>query len=305
MQILNFGNIDTLKEEEDFSKLLNRSALSLCYGLPPSLRAETALFLYKYSESRLSDGFGFLKRYHRPSYSILYWINESAQALPWENPWLSLLVESHTYALLLHSLDDHLSDGSLRTTHTLLQLRTEAWTRYAQSVKLFGKEVHDGVLIADEFVDRYFRTINDSSMMESLGDHLGRFRSQMATWSLQPYLLARSFLSKDQAESVLKMYESFGISWRLLDDYQDLSEDLDNQVVSSMIYFLPEERRSDWGPDKKEEIIDYLMECQLEKQVSDLVNSYLSDAAKIADDLHLIRYSESLLALKISEMSRR
>ncbi|TGL44063.1 hypothetical protein EHQ61_19595 [Leptospira wolffii] len=301
MRNLDFGIIETSGEEKDFCKLLNRSTISLCYGLPASLRTEAVLFLYKYSESRLSEGFDFLRRYYSPCYSILYWINETAQSLPWDNPWLALLVESHASALLLHSLDDHLSDGSLRTTHTLLQLRTEAWSRYAQSSKLFAKEVHDGVLIAEEFVDRYFRTINDRSVLENLDEHLNRFRSQMATWSLQPYLLSRSFLSKDQAESVLKMYESFGISWRLLDDYQDLGEDLENSEKSSMIYFLPEEKREEWGPEKKAETLEYFRENHLNKHVSGLVNSYLESAAKIAQDLHLINYANSIRSLRIEE----
>ncbi|WP_210410048.1 hypothetical protein [Leptospira langatensis] len=303
MQRLEFGSKDSSDEEKDFCKLLNRSTLSLCYGLPTSLRTEAVLFLYKYSESSLIGGFDFLRRYYGPSYSILYWINESAQALPWEDSWLTLLLESHSCALLLHSLDDHLSDGSLKANHTILQLRTEAWTRYAQASKLFGKEIHGGVSILDEFIDRYFKTINDSSLLENLEAHLTRFRSQMATWSLQPYLLSRSYFSKDQAEVVLKMYESFGISWRLLDDYQDLQEDLENEEISSMTYFLPEGKRSEWGSEKKEEIIRFFQDIQLEKQVSDLVNSYLSDSARMADELHLTEYSESLKSLMISEPS--
>ncbi|WP_210413012.1 hypothetical protein [Leptospira semungkisensis] len=303
MQRLEFGSKDPSEEEKDFCKLLNRSTLSLCYGLPVSLRTEAVLFLYKYSESSLIGGFDFLRRYYGPSYSILYWINESAQALPWEDSWLTLLLESHSCALLLHSLDDHLADGSIKANHTILQLRTEAWSRYAQSSKLFGKEIHGGVSISEEFVDKYFKTISDSSLLENLDAHLNRFRSQMATWSLQPYLLARSYFSRDQAELVLKMYESFGISWRLLDDYQDLNDDLENEELSSMVYFLPEEKRSEWGKEKKEEILHFFKEIQLEKQVSDLVNSYLSDSARMADELHLEKYSESLKSLRISEHS--
>ncbi|WP_210410850.1 hypothetical protein [Leptospira sarikeiensis] len=304
MQRLDFGLSDTTDESEEFCKLLNRSALSLCYGLPVSLRTEAVLFLYKYSHNGITESFNFLRKYHSPSYSILYWINESAHALPWENPWLTLLLESHSSALLLHSLDDHLSDGSLKANHTVLQLRTEAWNRYAQSSKLFGKEVHDGVLIAEDFIDKYFKAIVDTGISESLETHLSRFRSQMAIWSLQPYLLARSFFSKDQAGLVLKMYESFGIAWRLLDDYQDLSEDLANGHISSLVYFLPEEKRADWASDKKEEILGHFREIRLGRQISDLVNSYLSESARIADDLHLSKYSDSLLALKVVEHSR-
>ncbi|WP_207766662.1 hypothetical protein [Leptospira hartskeerlii] len=303
MQRLDFSLSDNPEGTEEFCKLLNRSALSICYGLPISLRTEAVLFLYKHSQNSITEGFNFLRKYYSPSYSILYWINESAHGLPWENPWLTLLLESHSSALLLHSIDDHLTDGSLRANHIILQLRTEAWTRYAQSSKLFGREVHDGVLIADEFIDRYFKSIVNLGITESLEAHLSRFRSQMGIWSLQPYLLARSFFSKDQAELVRRMYEFFGVAWRLLDDYQDLNEDLENEDISSMIYFLPEYKRQDWKRNKKREILGLLEEIHLEDQIADLINSYLNEASKLAEDLHLPKYANSLLSLKIKEQA--
>lgn len=101
------------------------------------------------------------------------------------------------------------------------------------------------------------------------------------------------------------MYEFFGIAWRLLDDYQDLNEDLENEDISSMIYFLPEDKRQDWKRSKKRETLGLLQEIQLERQIGDLINSYLNEASKLAEDLHLPKYSNSLLSLKITEPAVR
>ncbi|EQA38242.1 hypothetical protein LEP1GSC047_0066 [Leptospira inadai serovar Lyme str. 10] len=296
---LEFGKYEASMEEESFHKLFNGAILNLCNELPASLRTETLRFLKEYSGCAISNNFDFFNKYNGPCYTIIYWINERAHNLSWDDPWLTLLIQSHSSALLLYSLDDHLVDKSLRTSGTLLQLRTQAWEKYSQAGRLFDKEIHKASLVREEFIDKYFRSIRDNGFADTLEDYLTRFRSQMAIWSLQPYLLARSFLSRAQAESVLKMYESFGIAWRLLEDYRDLGKDIESGSVSSMIYFLPEKVQLDWGKRARVEIFALFEESNLDQKVSDLTNSYLNEAAQMAAKLHLKEYAHCLSSMRL------
>ncbi|TGK08596.1 hypothetical protein EHO60_14670 [Leptospira fletcheri] len=299
MRRLDFGNFEESREEAEFHKLLNEAVLNLCYELPPAIRSETLHFLYKYSDSTTDSGFDYFKKYYSPCYTILYWINENAQSLDWDDPLLELLIQSHSSALLLYSLDDHLVDQSLKTTHSLLQLRTQTWERYSQAGRLFAKEIHGGISVRDDFVDRYFNSVRDDSYMETLEAYLDRFRLRMATCSLQPYLLARSFMTREQAESVLKMYEAFGIAWRLLNDYQDLEKDLENDTFSSMTYFLSNADAMDWGSRGRSRILSCFENFGLEFKISDRINSYLKEAARIASELFLDHYANCLLSMRI------
>ncbi|PJZ69087.1 hypothetical protein CH373_17600 [Leptospira perolatii] len=285
-----------LEDEQALLRKMNDALLNACRLMPSSFRSEAVLFLYQYSGSPIGEELNYFKEYYPPSFTILARLMEK-NTKSQNDQYSGHLIEAHSMALLLHSLDDHLVDQSLILTHLLLQFRTVIWLKYQDSLNYLVQILSDGKKIVERVIDDYFRSIQETRRLNSLDSYLDRFRKQMGTWSLQPYLLALELEGIDFANKLLLMYESFGIAWRLADDYQDLEEDLDRGDISSMIYFLPNELRADWNSENRKEIANIFRISNSGQKAREKVKENVLQAISIATELNLDTYADSLKRL--------
>ena len=120
----------------------------------------------------------------------------------------------------------------------------------------------------------------------------------MATWSVIPVLLARRISTDEEfSRTVQAAYSSFGISWRLVDDLQDIEKDMMKGVHSSIYVCLNEDVRGYWDKDTEEKkdpnkgyvqaILSYILEKGVIDTIMDRACSELESAACIADSCNM------------------
>ena len=123
---IDFGSVDLSGREKEFYKEFNSEIISLCDSLPESIQTDALLFFMKYSGLSIGHKLDFFKNYYVPSWSIIYWLIHS------ERPNRRLTQEdiknaktAHSMAMILHSLDDHISDKEIPASHLTLLLRSQ------------------------------------------------------------------------------------------------------------------------------------------------------------------------------------
>ncbi|TAL36457.1 MAG: hypothetical protein EPN93_08525 [Spirochaetes bacterium] len=245
---LRFGSIEPCGAERALLVELNDTVLALLRSLPESQHAPASLFLMEYSGLKLGGPIDFFRNYHAPAWSVLHWI--AARADNPRKPDSSLfprLARGHAMAMLLHSLDDHLNDGEIPSTHLALLVRSEAWRVMRDSFSIAERPDALGSGIADSCIDAYYRAISSPPDRAGLDAYCTHFRGQMATWLAGPLLAARAVSDDpDFYRGVRESYESFGIAWRLLDDIQDVAADARAGGHSAVYHALDEEGRALW-----------------------------------------------------------
>jgi hypothetical protein len=83
--------------------------------------------------------------------------------------------------------------------------------------------------------------------VSDLDGYCRRFTDQIAIWTLVPRLLGQGVLGSEAADELCRIVESFAISWRLLDDVQDVHLDpLANEQTAVWIE-LDGEGRQRWA----------------------------------------------------------
>ena len=130
----------------------------------------------------------------------------------------------------------------------------------------------------------------------------------MATWLIAPVLLAKWMCAYEEfAHSIETAYCSFGISWRLLDDIQDIEKDMMRGAHSSIYVCLNEELRSLWdkNPEEKKDqnngfaktIMSYVLENSVIDTIKERTCSELESAASLADSCYMTGLADELRCL--------
>lgn len=306
---IDFGTVNLSQEEEKFREELNQEMLLFCEYLPKSKQTETALFLVKYLRTSFSERLNFIRYFHVPAWSILFWLMRSCP----DNKKLAPRViadakTAHTMAMFLHAFDDHLNDGQLPTTHLALLIRSQSWMLMNQAFERLAKGVDGGPAIVGGFIDDYYSSIGRSDKVKSLDDYCDFFRKQMATWFIVPILLARRLSAGEGfTRSIQAAYGSFGIAWRLLDDIQDIEKDMMRGAHSSIYTCLNEDLRGWWdrNPEEKKDqnngYVQTILSHILENKVIDCIKgracSELESAASIADSFDMTGFADELRCL--------
>jgi hypothetical protein len=306
---IDFGTVNFSREEEEFSRELNREILLLCKSLPESTQTEAALFLLRYLRVSLNDGANFVRYFYAPAWSILFWLMKSN---PGETRLDQMDIQNaktgHTMAMFLHAIDDHLTDHQVPVTHLTLLLRSQSWMVMNYALSKLATAVDGGTEIVDHFIDDYYRGIYNSDGIDSLDSYCGLFRKQMATALIVPVLVAMKKTADEEfARSIRAAYESFGIAWRLLDDIQDMEKDMTRGVCSSLYTCLPDEIRKGWNQAKDEQasgndgcsrqVLNYVLSNGIIDRIRQRICSELESAASIADSCSMSGFADELRSL--------
>ena len=245
---IDFGRIPLTVEQQKFYQLINDRIIDLCRSLPKSTRIRATHFLLQYAGLSIGDKLDFFRRYHVPAWSILYWIRD-LRSDPGNMPdnVVDCMITIHSMAMLLHSLDDHLSDGELAPDHILLLLRSQSWHHMQQAIVSLDRRIDGGSSRASLAIDRYYAAIQSANSPGSIEDYCIRFEDQMQTGLVAPQLMLSCLETPQELKTgILQAYCHFGVAWRLLDDIQDIEEDLQKRVHSAVYVSLPEDVQNIW-----------------------------------------------------------
>ena len=220
----------------------------LCQSLPASTRIAAALYLAEHFSASFADGFDFFRCYEIPTWSILYWLEQrTADGRQLPGPLAEAAIAGHGMAMLLHALDDHLSDGQASPTHIALLVRSQAWQRMNEAFARLCAGLDRGPEAVAGWIDTYYRGIGATVRAASLDEYCQRFRMQMATGFIAPQLTVRHLgLPDDLGRTVLEAYGAFGVAWRLMDDLHDVAWDMAKGTLSGVYVCLPPEMQALW-----------------------------------------------------------
>jgi hypothetical protein len=301
---LSFGRPLLASEERAFYDAFNRHMIDLVYSLPVSMQTESLLFLMQYAGMRIGEKLDLFRNYHSPSWSFLYWIGHAEKVSRRLTPdEMECAAGAQAMAMFLHSLDDHIHDGSMTPSHLLLLLRSQAWLLMKEKlIRFTGGNAVDRATI-DDFINTYYEGISSRATLSGLDEYCRLFRRQMATWTLIPYLASlKRYRDRSFADDIKEAYECFGIAWRLLDDINDVEEDMHNHEHSAVYYLLPRQWQILW--DSHETVRD-INELMLHIHAADTIDTliltaekYLLRAETIVRDRGMTELADELMTLR-------
>jgi len=288
-----FGPIHLSDSEKQFYKEFNHEIVSLCDTLPQSIQTAALLFLMKYSGLSIGDDLNFFKNFYVPSWSIVYWlINLGDQNGRSSQEDVRNAKTAHSMAMILHSLDDHISDNEIQASHLTLLLRSQSWMVMNQALRGLAVGVDGGIEIVENLIDEYYAAIWNPGNPDTLDAYCDLFKRQMATWLIVPGLLSRNWIPlKESSDAIQQAYEAFGVAWRLLDDIMDMAIDIRNSAHSAIYTCLPENMRALWdgnepgGTDsyRYQAILNYVCHSDLINQIKRRIVTELQSSIAISE----------------------
>lgn len=296
---INFGIVDLSGREKDFYKRFNREIISLCDSLPKAARWDALLFFIESSGLSIDQERDFYKNFYVPSWSIIYWLTrhslDSERLSPQD---VCNALTAHAMAMRLHSMDDHMNDRELPVNHLTLLLRSQLWMRMIEALKDMASGLDEGEKTVDRFIDFYYASIMISEPAGTLEVYCQRFLRQMATWMIVPVLLTKKrALPGDVTEAVQRLYGSFGIAWRLLDDIMDIEADMKKGARSALYVCLPHNIKKLWdrgtGPGNKgkksinQRVLRHIREKRLVDKIKQRIVEELESAAFLSDQVRM------------------
>lgn len=238
-----FGPVSLTADQTLWLDSLNATLPQLCRRMPAALQDAALLSIQQhFTNFQLQHLLRFFTKFYPPTWTIVYWLSQSDPSTAPEE--IATMLRGQAMAMFLHMLDDHLVDGQIPLDNLLLQLRTEAWTLYAQATADLAGAISDGSAWRDSLISRYFGGVHRPAVPHDLDSYCAGFCHQSATGLVIPVLLARR-LGLDSA-AICSAYEDFCIAWRLLDDLRDLPDDVAAGVRSGIYYSLDPEGRRAW-----------------------------------------------------------
>jgi hypothetical protein len=302
-----FGPVHLTDAEKEFYKEFNHEIVSLCNTLPQSIQTAALVFFMKYSGLSIGDELNFFKNFYVPSWSIVYWLIDLGDANGRSSQEdVRNAKTAHSMAMILHSLDDHISDKEIHASHLTLLLRSQSWMVMNHALSALAVGVDGGIEIVEKLIDEYYAAIWNPDEPDSLDAYCDLFRKQMATWLIVPMLLSISRLTHNgSADAIQQAYGSFGVAWRLLDDIMDTVIDIKSGAHSAIYTCLPANIRKLW--DKNEPGIDasyryqailkYLCHSDLINQIKQRIVAELQSAAAISEGHDITGLARELRSL--------
>jgi len=293
---IDFGKCELSNMESSFYRRFSNEIVSLCRSLPKSVQTESILFLMKYAGLKLGDELDFFANYYPPAWSILYWLTHD-HSLPTERLTegdVTNAVTAQSMAMLLHSLDDHLSDGQIPVSPMTLLLRSQVSTIMNLACCNLAESEPESERTVRSFIDDYYSSIQDSRGAECLDSYCDLFRKQMAIWMIAPILLSMKMTGiSDFARDIEIAYGSFGIAWRLLDDIRDIADDMEKGAHSATYFCLPGEVKVHWNnnnirrggaaKDSTNAVLSHILEHRLIEKIKERICAELDYAASIVE----------------------
>ncbi len=297
LKSLTFGEVILSKIEKNIYKTLNSNVISLCRTLPDYMQNPAMFFLLDYFSIKVGEPIDFFKYYYKPLWTIIPCMMESwTRIREFTGPEFEAAMLGETMSLFLHSLDDHLNDGDIPSSHLMLLLRSQAWLLFNKAIAEFAveKNEHD---IARFLINDYYIGICTENALSGLDEYCNRFKKEMSTMNIIPVLSAKRISrSADFADEIKKAMESFGIAWRILDDIQDAEEDINSGRHTALYYSLPENVKNLWDAKRgnvsensetgiREEIYKELERGRIAECLIERIIRELDEARKTVDAL--------------------
>ena len=290
-----FGPVRLDAADSAFNRRMNQRLRDLCRRLPRPLRTEALLFLFKQAGIAPDGDFDFFRIYYAPIWTIVpqLWEDRITRNETPNEGWLDNLATAQAMSLLLHLLDDHLTDGQVPTTHLLLQLRSEAWSFYRSALAGPGPAAQAPI---EQMLERYFTGIHDRDTVTDLDTYGARFKLQIGTWLAGPVAFAGEDVKL--TNDVIAFLEHFSLAWRFLDDLQDVEEDAAANQKSTLYWLLDERGRELWSATSTGDGLSPLKEFILDRGYIDgLVERILNEmnlARRIAEGRSWKRLTDQL-----------
>ncbi len=293
---IDFGKGKLSKMEHTFYRRFSNEILSLCRSLPESVQTDAIRFLMRYFGANLGNEMDFFANYYSPSWSILYWLcrdcTVSTKRLKRED--VGNAVTAQSMAMLLHSLDDHLTDRQVPVSPLTLLLRSQAWTIMNRAFRNLAEGVLSGEKTVRSFIDVYYSSIQNSKGPQCLDSYCGLSRRQMGIGMIAPILLSVKMAGiSDFTKDIETAYGSFGVAWRLLDDIRDIGYDIEKGSRSAIYLCLPQKVRTQWNnnavrgrataKDSTNAILSHIFENGLIDRIRERICAELEKAASIVE----------------------
>lgn len=249
---ISFGKVSLNADEHKFYLMLNNEIPYLCASLPAPVQTEAMLFMMNYAGITIGDNPEYYENFYVPAWSILYWLQKANSSRWMLNRFeLENAVRVQALAMILHSLDDHLHDGQIQSSHLLLLIRSQAWMTFINSIQNMS-DSPERMKLAEKLIDDYYSSI---SLTEdnSLEQYLEIFRKQMSTWYIAP-LLSAKILSDDKEfhAAVDAVFRSFMCAWRIIDDINDIPDDILSGSHTAVYLSLTHEGKILWDNIRKD-----------------------------------------------------
>ncbi len=287
---LSFGEVVPGREEEALYKVLNEQILDLCRGLPQPMQSPGIMFMMEYSGLAPGETLDFYKNYYKPVWTIIYHISkkfEPARSLTERE--METALKGQAMSLFLHSIDDHLTDGQIGTSHLMLLLRTEAWMRMTEAIESFSENNKEFKSIAEQLINEYYKGVCSLHCPKNFNEFCAQFKKEISTIYIMPLLTAKKLGSTDELMSdIKKCIASFGLAWRLIDDINDLEQDIKGEH-SGLYYSLPSTGRELWDSidtgkngTAAEQITKIITENRIIERITSQITEELKKASLIA-----------------------
>jgi hypothetical protein len=303
---IRFGEVKCTDEVDAFRHVLNHELITLMESLPAVLHSDAVIFFLNDLKIPILPRFDFFRNYFAPAWSVLYWMEQQAGRQP-------LLTTAdrrnartaHAMALFLHLLDDHLNDGQLQASHLILLLRSQAWWRMKTALKQMVADVATGDRIVNDAFDAYYGSIGSPPALATLEGYCAHFRNQMATGMIVPRLMASKMgCGDDYTNALTTAYSSFGVAWRLLDDWQDLEEDIQRGCHSAVYFGSPPDVRRLWdsAPEgdrakPRQKIKTLVQRYGIGETLRRKIGLELTSAASMMEGIHMTGLADELRCL--------
>ncbi|HEY6561020.1 MAG TPA: class 1 isoprenoid biosynthesis enzyme [Polyangiaceae bacterium] len=280
--------------EKDLFRALNRRIPAICRELPRSIRDLGMYYLLEhFTKYRLGNLANFFGKFYAPSWTYIHWLCEKLPPAR-RDVFERLCVQVQASGMLLHILDDHLSDGDAPVSSVSLQLRTQAWQQLEAGAEGLALAVGSPAALRwQELVDQYFAAICEREV-PTFEAYVDRFRGQVATG----LIAARALCAAGSVDFARfrEGFEQFTIAWRLLDDLRDISEDLERGEHSSIYYLLPEHERADWAANRASKSFEQAV-VQASTQLVNDAMTRLERASALLYDIGLPHYAAQVFSL--------
>jgi hypothetical protein len=236
----------------------------------------------------------FYDKYYSPAWTVIPAL--ASQAGEADRQLVDDALGMQAMAMFLHLIDDHLVDGDIPVTHLFLQLRTEAWTCFADALDRMTEGNPAAREAGTLLVERYFFNVHRPPSRNSLAEYESVFTGEAATWMIAPFLIAdRAGYSADRRQLLRHMYEEFCLAWRVLDDLRDALADAVAGHRTAVHHLLTPSGKAAWNA------------CRQAPHQGEVLLAALQaggyEAAVRTIDRHLEHAEEAAAALGLGELA--
>lgn len=244
---VHFGQPSLDEYTASFYTLMNEAITKLVRSLPRPVQTSAMIFFMQYAGIEAGQPLDFFRNFYSPVWSSVPHIIQKNRGAIVPDEFIYNAAIAHSMIMLLHSLDDHISDGQIIPDHLTLLIRSQGWKIFWDTVSILCSLISNGMDTVNTYIDRYYISIIPDKTYADLEEYICVFRDQMATALIVP-LLAVQYIGGGTSlwESVRTSIESFGVAWRILDDIHDIGDDMRSGRISAVTLCLPDEVRCRW-----------------------------------------------------------